>query len=95
MTPTTPSASPSLRSWLEGFGNLQQVGRNGLHRYNNSDHSMLTGIRAVQNLDGGGHDIWAVNSEGAYHEQGAPEQPYRAAPRTPAMGRALAEEAAG
>ena len=83
-----------LRSWLEGFGNLQQIGRNGLHRYNNSDHSMLTAIRAVQNLDGAGHDIWAVNSEGTYHEEGAPEQPYRAAPRTPAMGRSLTEEAA-
>jgi len=83
----------ALRSWLEGFGNLQQVGRNGLHRYNNSDHSMLTAIRAVQNLEGADHDIWAVNTESAYHEEDAPEQPYRSAPRTPAMGRALAEEA--
>ena len=43
----------AIRTWLETFGNLQQVGRNGLHRYNNSDHSMLTAIRAVENvLDG-------------------------------------------
>ena len=42
-----------IRTWLETLGNLQQVGRNGLHRYNNSDHSMLTAIRAVENiLDG-------------------------------------------
>ena len=38
-----------IRGWLEGISNLQQVGRNGLHRYNNSDHSMLTAIRAVDN----------------------------------------------
>ena len=39
-----------IRAWLDGFSNLQQVGRNGLHRYNNSDHSMLTAMRAVENL---------------------------------------------
>ena len=84
-----------LRSWLEGFSNLQQVGRNGLHRYNNSDHSMLTAIRAVENLAGARHDLWAVNADGAYGEEEAVEQPYRAAPATPAMARALAEETAG
>ena len=40
----------AIRGWLEGVSNLQQVGRNGLHRYNNSDHSMLTAIRAVDNI---------------------------------------------
>ena len=50
--------------------NLQQVGRNGLHRYNNSDHSMLSAMRAVDNvLHGTGHDIWAVNVESSYHEE--------------------------
>src|SRR5205823_11014009 len=39
-----------IRDWLEGIENLVQVGRNGLHRYNNSDHSMLTAMRAVDNL---------------------------------------------
>jgi len=82
-----------VRAWLEGIENLQQVGRNGLHRYNNSDHSMLTALRAVDNAcDGAEHDLWAVNSDGAYHEERAPaEQPYRSAPETPVM-RALAEE---
>ena len=42
-----------IRDWLETIGNLQQVGRNGLHRYNNSDHSMLTAIRAVENIVNG------------------------------------------
>jgi protoporphyrinogen oxidase len=76
-----------IRGWLEGIGNLQQVGRNGLHRYNNSDHSMLTALRAVENLlDGARHDIWAVNADSVYHEEQRPdEQPYRAAPTTPSM----------
>jgi protoporphyrinogen oxidase len=83
----------TIRGWLDGISNLQQVGRNGLHRYNNSDHSMLTAMRAVENLcDGAGHDVWAVNADDAYHEvDEAAEQPYRAAPETPAMARPLAE----
>ncbi|HVD40372.1 MAG TPA: NAD(P)/FAD-dependent oxidoreductase [Solirubrobacterales bacterium] len=82
-----------IRSWLDGISNLQQVGRNGLHRYNNSDHSMLTAMRAVENLcDGAGHDVWAVNAESVYHERHeVEEQPYRVAPETPAMARPLAE----
>ena len=40
----------AIREWLDGIVNLQQVGRNGLHRYNNSDHSSLTAIRAVENV---------------------------------------------
>lgn len=82
-----------IRGWLEGFSNLQQIGRNGLHRYNNSDHSMLTAMRAVENLcDGAGHDVWAVNADSVYHErEEADEQPYRVAPETPAMVRPLAE----
>jgi hypothetical protein len=73
-----------IREWLEGIGNLQQVGRNGLHRYNNSDHSMLTAIRAVENIQrGAGHDIWAVNAESVYHEEAvAEEHPYKRAPET-------------
>ncbi|MDQ3936514.1 MAG: NAD(P)/FAD-dependent oxidoreductase [Actinomycetota bacterium] len=86
----------AIRAWLGGIANLEQVGRNGLHRYNNSDHSMLTAIRAVENLvDGAGHDVWAVNADGAYHEEHGPdEHPYRRAPRTPA-GDASLEEPAG
>jgi protoporphyrinogen oxidase len=82
----------TIRRWLEGIPNLIQVGRNGLHRYNNSDHSMLTAMRAVDNiLLGTHHDIWAVNAESVYHEEDVPdEQPYRDAPETPAMERPLA-----
>jgi protoporphyrinogen oxidase len=84
-----------IRGWLAGIENLQQVGRNGLHRYNNSDHSMLTAMRAVENLlDGTDHDIWAVNADSVYHEEHTPdEQPYRAAPATPAMRDPLAGDA--
>ena len=83
----------TVRGWLDGISNLQQIGRNGLHRYNNSDHSMLTALRAVENAClGCDHDLWSVNSDGEYHEERrAPEQPYRSAPETPAL-RTLAEE---
>ena len=82
-----------IRGWLDGIANLQQVGRNGLHRYNNSDHSMLTALRAVENLcDDADHDIWAVNADCAYHERvEGDEQPYLAVPETPAMAEPLAE----
>jgi protoporphyrinogen oxidase len=77
-----------IRSWLDGLDNFIQVGRNGLHRYNNSDHSMLTAMRAVDNLvKGTDHDIWAVNAESAYHEeeQQDEQQPYIEAPETESM----------
>jgi protoporphyrinogen oxidase len=82
----------TIREWLEKIPNLIQVGRNGLHRYNNSDHSMLTAMRAVDNiLLGTNHDIWAVNAESVYHEEHQEdEQPYRDAPETPAMEQPLA-----
>jgi protoporphyrinogen oxidase len=82
----------TIRGWLDPIPNLIQTGRNGLHRYNNSDHSMLTAMRAVDNiLLGTKHDIWAVNAESVYHEEDVPEeQPYRDAPETPAMEQPLA-----
>jgi protoporphyrinogen oxidase len=84
----------TIRGWLDGIDNLIQVGRNGLHRYNNSDHSMLTAMRAVDNiLLGTHHDIWAVNAESVYHEEHVePEQPYRVAPETPGMEQPLGSE---
>jgi protoporphyrinogen oxidase len=82
----------TIRGWLETVPNMIQVGRNGLHRYNNSDHSMLTAMRAVDNiLLGTHHDIWAVNAESVYHEEHQePEQPYKNPPKTPAMEQPLA-----
>ncbi|MCI0687577.1 MAG: FAD-dependent oxidoreductase, partial [Sporichthyaceae bacterium] len=60
-----------IRAWLaQAVPNLHPVGRNGMHRYNNQDHSMLTAMLAVDNvLDGARHDLWAVNVDHDYHEQ--------------------------
>jgi protoporphyrinogen oxidase len=84
----------TIRGWLETISNLTQVGRNGLHRYNNSDHSMLTAMRAVDNiLLGTHHDIWDVNVESVYHEEvHDSENPYRHDQDTPAMQQPLASE---
>jgi protoporphyrinogen oxidase len=60
-----------IRAWLEAnVPNVVPVGRNGMHRYNNADHSMLTAMLAVQNILGAApqHDLWAVNVEDDYHE---------------------------
>jgi len=57
-----------LQDFLTKFENLQTIGRNGMHRYNNQDHSMLTGILAVRNLDGEKHNLWEVNTERSYYE---------------------------
>ena len=89
-----------IREWLDPIEGLIQVGRNGLHRYNNSDHSMLSAMRAVDNVLGRGeHDIWAVNVESAYHEEETDadaEHAYKQVPLTPAAEaeeRAMAEAA--
>ncbi len=55
--------------FTEGISNLQLVGRNGMHRYNNQDHSMLTAMLAVENIYGAEHDLWNVNVEQEYHEE--------------------------
>lgn len=60
-----------VREYLDGFENLYLVGRNGMHRYNNQDHSMLTAMAAVENIIQGRRDkdnIWSVNAEGEYLE---------------------------
>ena len=62
-----------IRAYLETFDNLQTVGRNGLHRYNNQDHSMLTAVYAARNIVGEQHDVWAVNTEQEYHEEARTE----------------------
>ncbi len=61
----------TIREWLDNFPNLQAVGRNGMHRYNNQDHSMLTAMLAVKNILGERHDLWSVNVEQEYHEETA------------------------
>ena len=58
----------TIREYLAGFKNLQVIGRNGMHRYNNMDHSMLTGFLAGKNLCGENHDLWSVNTDEDYYE---------------------------
>ena len=63
-------ALDQVRGYVDGLENLQTIGRNGLHRYDNQDHAMLTGLLAVRNLmDRERHDLWSVNTEGEYHEE--------------------------
>jgi protoporphyrinogen oxidase len=62
-------ALDGVRAWTDRFANLQLVGRNGMHKYNYLDHSLLTARLAVRNLFGERHDLWAVNAEEDYHEE--------------------------
>ena len=59
-----------IRSWLEReAANVFPVGRNGMHRYNNQDHSMYTAMLSVENILGAQYDVWSVNVEDEYHEE--------------------------
>jgi protoporphyrinogen oxidase len=61
--PGYEARTATLRGGLAAIGNLQVAGRNGMHRYNNMDHSMLTGLLAARNALGERHDLWQVNAE--------------------------------
>ncbi len=59
-----------VREFVDGLENFRTIGRNGLHRYNNQDHAMLTGMLAVRSMVlGEPHDLWSVNTEQEYHEE--------------------------
>ena len=57
-----------IKAYIDSFENLQTIGRNGLHRYDNQDHAMLSAILATENILGASHDLWTVNTEQEYHE---------------------------
>jgi protoporphyrinogen oxidase len=59
-----------IKSYLAGFRNLATVGRAGMFKYNNQDHSIMTGLLAADNLLGGCLDVWSVNIDAEYHESG-------------------------
>ena len=63
------AALEEAKAFVGRFDNLQLVGRNGMHKYNNQDHSMLTAMLAVRNFFGESHDLWAVNVDDEYHEE--------------------------
>jgi protoporphyrinogen oxidase len=58
-----------VRGHVDRIPNLHPVGRNGMHKYNNQDHSMLTAMMVVWNMQGAAHDVWAVNTDFEYHEE--------------------------
>ncbi|MEQ1857436.1 MAG: NAD(P)/FAD-dependent oxidoreductase [Longimicrobiales bacterium] len=58
-----------VREFIDPLANLHPVGRNGMHKYNNQDHSMLTAMMAVWNMQGENHDVWVVNTDYEYHEE--------------------------
>ena len=65
---------PVIREFVDQYDNLFLLGRNGMHKYNNQDHSMLTAMTAVDNIVAGRLDkdnIWSVNTEMDYHESRA------------------------
>jgi protoporphyrinogen oxidase len=59
----------TIREFLAGLTNLYLVGRNGMHKYNNQDHSMLTAMLSVKNILGANYDVWEVNVDNEYHEE--------------------------
>jgi protoporphyrinogen oxidase len=59
----------AVRDFLDPIPNLHTVGRNGMHKYNNQDHSMLTAMLTVANMRGAAHDVWSVNTDFDYHEE--------------------------
>jgi protoporphyrinogen oxidase len=66
-----------IREFLDRYHNLYLVGRNGMHKYNNQDHSMLTAMTAVDNILAGVRDkdnVWSINTEMEYHEDEAKDE---------------------
>ena len=63
----------TVREFTGKLENLQLVGRNGMHRYNNMDHSMLTAMYAKENILGAKHNLWEVNEDQEYHEEAVEE----------------------
>ena len=81
----------TVRGWLKSLGNLHLAGRNGMHKYNNQDHSMMTALLCARNILGTGpYDPWNVNTDAEYHEEradGEPDTTGRAVPMPLAAAR--------
>jgi protoporphyrinogen oxidase len=78
-----------VREFIDVIPNLHTVGRNGMHKYNNQDHSMFTAMMTVDNMLGASHDVWAVNTDFDYHE----EQKVGETPAHESQGVSKAEDA--
>ena len=81
-----------VRSYIDPIANLHPVGRNGMHKYNNQDHSMLTAMMTVWNMQGARYDVWAVNTDFEYHEEQRLEE--RREPPRPRLQEALGRRGA-
>ena len=66
----------TLRAEFERYPNLHLVGRNGMHKYNNQDHAMMTAMLTVENIAAGRqvYDVWRVNQDAEYHESGVADE---------------------
>jgi protoporphyrinogen oxidase len=86
----------TMKGWLaEHARNVYPVGRNGMHKYNNQDHSMFTAMLTVENIvHGAGHDIWSVNVEAEYHEEVADAGGDSTGRDAPVIARQAVEQAA-
>ena len=65
--------------------NLQLAGRNGMHKYDNQDHAMMTGLMAARNINGASYDLWRVNADALYLEEETEDEGGRMVPQ-PAAG---------
>ena len=84
----------TMRRWIaENCPNVYPVGRNGMHRYNNQDHSMYTAMLSVENIFGADHDVWSVNVEEEYHEVAVSDGPNRPTGQVPAPGQGTGRDA--
>jgi len=66
---TYPENIKIVREYLDKFENLQPIGRYGMFKYNNMDHSILTGLFAAENILGKKHNIWEINADDDYQEE--------------------------
>ncbi len=84
-----------LRDWIAANApNIMPTGRNGMHKYNNQDHSMLTAMLSVENILGAHHDVWTVNVESEYHEEQMGSDAPSSGRDAPVLPRAAIEAAA-
>ncbi|MFQ3671674.1 MAG: NAD(P)/FAD-dependent oxidoreductase [Verrucomicrobiia bacterium] len=80
-TPTYAQEVATIRHALAPLHNLQVIGRNGMHKYNNQDHSMMTALLAARNLTGQHFNLWHVNTDAEYHEEGSAPDTGRTVPQ--------------
>ncbi len=84
----------AVRGFIDPIPNLHTIGRNGMHKYNNQDHSMLTALLTVENMHGARHDVWAVNTDFEYHEEQRRPATEPAVPAAAPLGSGAARVAA-